>query len=363
MGGDQVSPTPAPPPATPDYAAANKEGVQAEMDALPLKNKLNAAAQLGQKYTDPDTGKVYDFTGVGNSDLSLAQAKSNAQTADLSAQSALDLGSKYGQQFSDQAQALLKEQDPVGFQLRKDLAQKTSDELAAGGNLTDDENAQVEKQIRGGQAARGNILGNAPTSQEVLAKTGLSQQLLQQRMANAQSYALSAPLSAQYASLSGAQQGAAPNQATAVMAGQMNPNAGQLGANFAQQSFGTGMSGYNAGLGYTLGAAQYNASQNPWLMGASMGGTAVGAAAKMYTGGCWVAEELFGKDSEKTHEIRAFCKNHIDDDGWLGDFMRLYFQKGERWAEEIKHDPDQREQALMTWNLLHRMAVNDKETK
>ncbi|HWA07916.1 MAG TPA: hypothetical protein VG838_00465 [Opitutaceae bacterium] len=54
----------APPP--PDYAAANTAAVTADANTLPFRLAISKAAQLGTSWTDPDTGKVYDFTGLGN---------------------------------------------------------------------------------------------------------------------------------------------------------------------------------------------------------------------------------------------------------------------------------------------------------
>lgn len=55
--------SPTPPPA-PDYAAATTAGVQADAATLPFRLGVNAAAQNGTVYTDPETGKVYDFRGT-----------------------------------------------------------------------------------------------------------------------------------------------------------------------------------------------------------------------------------------------------------------------------------------------------------
>jgi hypothetical protein len=75
---------------------------------------------------------------------------------------------------------------------------------------------------------------------------------------------------------------------------------------------------------------------------------------------CWVAEEIFGIDSEKTHTIRAFMKQHVDDNGWLGDFAHLYQQEGRDWAAQIRVDPVQRATAELFWNALCEMAQSEK---
>lgn len=53
----------APPP--PDYAEANRAGVEADAATLPFRLAVSQAANLGTSYTDPTTGKTYDFTGMG----------------------------------------------------------------------------------------------------------------------------------------------------------------------------------------------------------------------------------------------------------------------------------------------------------
>ena len=73
----------------------------------------------------------------------------------------------------------------------------------------------------------------------------------------------------------------------------------------------------------------------------------------------FIEDVLFGKDSEKTHEIRAFCRNHLEDEGWLGDFVRTYFTRGEEWAEDIKSDPVQFAQAKVIWDGLHELAKQE----
>lgn len=65
-------------PPAPDYAAANEAGVKASAAVLPFQLALDRAARMGTTYTDPDTGKVYDFTGMGDAainDLNSAQTE------------------------------------------------------------------------------------------------------------------------------------------------------------------------------------------------------------------------------------------------------------------------------------------------
>lgn len=105
-------------PATPDYAAANQAGVSADINALPLRNAINAATTLGTSYTDPATGRNYDFTGLGSQDVAHAQLMRQLQDAPDSAQALLSLQQQYGPQFAQAARDSLQATDPNGFALR-----------------------------------------------------------------------------------------------------------------------------------------------------------------------------------------------------------------------------------------------------
>ena len=278
MGGNSSPPPAPPPPAPPNYAAANREAVQADIDTLGTRRRIEQASKLGRAVYDPDTGKTYDFTGLGEAELAKEQARINAETADLQAQSMLDVGKKYGDAFTDQALAQIDRSDPYNRKIREAAAKKIYNELLAGDGLTVEEAKQAEEEIRGAQAARGNILGNAASAQEALGKFELKQKLKQQRLGNASQYYLGTPITAQYQSLSGAQQGTAPYQPVNFASGMgLNANAGAQGAQYAQGIYGTQMSGYNAGLGYSANIYSADSQKpNPWMQGL---GVVAGAAA------------------------------------------------------------------------------------
>lgn len=63
-------------PAAPDYAAAQREGVEASAEVLPFQIAIDRAARMGTKYTDPTTGREYDFTGMGDASLNELDAAS-----------------------------------------------------------------------------------------------------------------------------------------------------------------------------------------------------------------------------------------------------------------------------------------------
>lgn len=65
-------------PEPPDYAEATRAGVEADAATLPFRLGVNQAANLGTNWTDPETGKSYDFTGLGltaQNDLAIGSAR------------------------------------------------------------------------------------------------------------------------------------------------------------------------------------------------------------------------------------------------------------------------------------------------
>lgn len=295
-------------PTPPDYAAANREGIYADIETLPLRRLIESASSGGRKiqyqtpkqladynaalaaardttpinisgyqssserkayqkalerggdvdisqYISPEKYAEYnsaiasrvmpdisqyqttaDFTGLGDIDKAKMLAQMALETSDLSAQSQLDIGRKYGPQFQDLAIEALKRQDPEGYAGRQDLAAglrrdyaaaaeptesplaaslrsqaiglaqqtpgyETGDtdalrqareavlgrslsEYALGSQLSGQQQQQVEQAVRGAAAARGQTLGNAQVMREVLQKYNAGEQLGQQRLSN-----------------------------------------------------------------------------------------------------------------------------------------------------------------------------------
>lgn len=361
MGGDTPS-TPAaqPAPAAPDYAAANREGIEADIETLPTRKRVEAAARLGRSVYDPETGKTYDFTGLGDSELALEQARVNSQTADMQAQSILDIQKKYGSEFTSEALKRLEEADPTGMEARRELAQTVLDDAQLGASLSAEDEGRLEQQYRGGQAARGNILGNAATAEEVLGKTEFGQKLKQQRLSNIAGYVMGTPLTAQYQNLSAAQNQTAPYQPVAYQPGVgLNSNAGTQGAAFASSIYGQQSANTNAANQYQLGAWNTQMNQaNPWMQGLGMLG-GIGSTLGAGALACWVAEVLWGVASPKVARVREFVQRHMRDDSVLGDFCRNYQAYGRQWANVVRDNHAVRLMASVIWEMLHSMAMRE----
>ena len=248
------------PPPAPDYAEANREGIETDIKTLPARKIIESLAKSGGK------GRVkvgdefidVDFTGFGDIDQLGIDLEAMRTSADAIAAMNLDIQQRYGEQMNLEQLKRIKEADPVGYELRQKLAQTTLEELSAGRELGEDASRQVEQSVRGAQSARGNVYGSANIGQEALAKFDAGQRLLTQRMSQAQAYALGTPITAQYGAISGAQQGAAnfaPMQLQQGIA--QNPNAGAQAAQFASSNYST----YVQGL---------QNQTNPWMEGLGM---------------------------------------------------------------------------------------------
>jgi hypothetical protein len=72
---------------------------------------------------------------------------------------------------------------------------------------------------------------------------------------------------------------------------------------------------------------------------------------------CWVAEELWGIADERTHYARVYVVTNMDD-----EFVTEYLVNGPQWAEEVRKDPELREQAEPVWSQMasHGKAITEE---
>lgn len=238
------------PPEAPDYAAANREGVLADIETLPLRRMIESAAKMGGKveYTDPRTGekKTADFTGLGDVDLSKKTLDWQLGSADSVAAKSLELSQKYGLDYVAQRRKELEASDPTGFKIREEMGSSILADLMAGRGLDAQTEAEVVAAERAGQAARGNIMGSSSAAAEAMAVGDAGFRLWQQKLANASAFLAGTTPTAQFGQLSGAQVGASPFAPQAIQgsAVQLNPNAGAMGANFALNNYSNQMAEY-----------------------------------------------------------------------------------------------------------------------
>jgi len=205
--------------------------------------------------------------------------------SDQMAQVLLDIQKNYGSDYIKQRLANLKQADPEGYAGRKQLFDKiiqdselkpdrpiatelqtqVNDILKNSGNLDQQSLQDVQQGVRAGQVSRGIYLGNAPAAQEAKAVVQTSDALKAQQQGAAQQY-LNSGISpedveyrriqqslsnlgsaingvtpeAQFGSLSGAQNGAAPfnpvNYSTPANLNSMN-QAASTGINFSNSLY------------------------------------------------------------------------------------------------------------------------------
>lgn len=284
-------------PEMPDYGQQAREAVLANLATYPTTYQTNAEAQLG----------IGPFKGLGVAD--------NAKVmSDQMAQALLDIQKNYGPAFVKERLAELKEADPKGYAARKqlfdqilaqadaqpnrpmaqDLQDQINSQLQSAGKLTPRELQEVQQQVRGGQVAKGNYLGNAATEQEGAAAVNAAGQKLtneqqqamsyleqgispedvayrrlEQSLGNLSSFINGTTPTAQFRSLSNAGNGAAPfTTGPAQTMVYTNPNAGQQGAQNALQIY----------------QGQVNWAQqqvNPYVAGISTAAGALGTAANL----------------------------------------------------------------------------------
>lgn len=222
------------PPPTPDYAAAARAAVQAELQNNPQ------FAQAAYQY-ESGTGP---YAGYGAANLTQSANANAISAAQQMAAAELALQQQYGKAYVDQARDALQTSDPEAFALRQGLGSEllagspfesasdgpafgalpsataqtrvtalptltsgnTTDgggatdtlrnsmetglnaDLALGGTLSDAERAEVEQAVLRRQAATGNITGNAATFEAALEAAGMSAERKKQRQDAAQAW-------------------------------------------------------------------------------------------------------------------------------------------------------------------------------
>lgn len=297
----------------PDPAKAATQGIYEDTSTEPWRYLINSAATLGDQITID--GQQYDFSGLGQADVA-------AKVSDQMAATLLALQKEKSPQLIQQRINELKAADPMGYAARKqlfdrivadaqanpdrpiaeDLQSQIQTELAKGVGFEDAKQAsQARNQIRGGQVARGVILGNAPAAEEAGGMVQAGESLRNQRQQNAMDllasgttpedvayrrmqqglsnltkFQLGETPSAQFQQVSGAASGPVKLTGGATQSGQFNPNAAQQGLSNA--------------LGIYSGQMNWNQSQaNPWLAGLSIGATGAGTLNQMgaFNSGGW----------------------------------------------------------------------------
>ena len=268
--------------------ASARAATNAEMESLPHKRAMAAAAQRGGAGSYVLDGKhfSYDFTGAGDADFQRTSDAILRESSFTNARTALDLQGKFGSEYVAASRKQLQESDPIGFALRESMGQRVSEQLSMGGSSTDAQRRLVSQGVRASQTRSGNTGGVAAGVSEVMAQGEYSRGLEQSRLSNAGAFLAGATPQAEFGQLRNAQQGAAPmapGQFDRSIVPGFNPNNTGQALQFASNNYSTQMSGYNAQL-----SAQAQKG-NPWMQGLGM---VLGAGVSLATAG--MGAGLFG---------------------------------------------------------------------
>lgn len=233
-------------PEAPDYAAANEAGVQADINALPLRNAINAASTLGTVYTDPNTGKTYDFTGLGSQDIANRQFQQQLADAPEVAKTLLGIQQEYGDDFARVARDNLAATDPTAYGMREDFGRSLRDGTNSNESLVRNLPPPAYEQIGGSgpalkqlqasdapSLARINGINLADTGEAAAGRSTLEQQIFDRLAMAGQSDPSLDRAAQQAARARGASSGnlygdgSAMNEALAVQAAQRELDAGR----------------------------------------------------------------------------------------------------------------------------------------
>lgn len=299
-------------PSIQDPNLAAIAGIQQQAQDYPYSYLVDALAQTGGSgtLTNPANGESQnlDFTGLGTADV---QNKVSAQMAQV----LLNIQQNYGSQFIAQQLADLKRSDPTGYaaygqlfdSIQKEASQSPPDAplaaatqdaiknaLAGSQSLTPQELRETQQDVRGNELSKGVFLGNAPAQAEAgavlqatdqknanaqgaasqylsegVTPSDLAFRSLQQNLRNYGSFINGETPTAEFSSISGAQNGAAPNPSTGYQTPTLNPGAGaESGINQANQLFG-------------INSSAANSQVNPYLAGLNLGAKGLGVAASL----------------------------------------------------------------------------------
>lgn len=183
-------------------------------------------------------------------------------------------------QYAQMRQAF-QQLDPTYFKAREQLGGELTSQAALGSQLSPDQEREIQQQVRGSQAARGNASGSAAGIAEAYTQGSRGLQLQQQRYSNLNSF-LQDPTMAQMS-------GFVPPVAADRSSAYINPNAGFQGVNFGLQNYQNQLGG---------AALQQQSGGNPWMSALGSIGTAAGA----YAGALAMSDRRLKTDIKKVGE-------------------------------------------------------------
>ena len=332
MGGKAKVPKPNPEADYQQYLNEGRNALRAQGELLPMQAEMERrlAPQLIDTRMAGLRGSAQGLLGLYGDLYEPAQQMQSRYAKDQMAMMA-GLGAQ-------SSQAALGSLDPTTRGIYETFGQQALTDLQAGSGLNAQETTQAQQAARAAGAARGVNFSRQGSDLEILNTYNMGQRRLAQRQGVAQQ---------------AYQMGAGQQQIG--LQGFLNP------AFAASQQYSlTGLAGGASGMYADVGTSPFlqpesqylanirsnriqmetaiqsaNAARSGGIMGGLAGGLGAGlgkaAGAAMF---CWVAREVYGKDSVEWLVFRHWVLNEAPD--WFRD---LYMEEGERFAKFISDKP------------------------
>jgi hypothetical protein len=291
-----------PAPQAPSPVSAAQGQLASDIGEFPFQQEISNLAQTGGNATliNPTTGQPedYNFTNLGTANVQNTVSSQMAQTL-------LGIQQNLGPQYVQLALQNLQQSDPTGYaayeqlfnQIQQEAAQNPPDQplseatqsainniLQGSQTLNPQEQTEATQAANAGNVANGILLGNAPQQAVVNSVVGATDannqqaqgaaeqylsegvspadiafRTLQQNLSNEGAFVSGQNPTAEFSSLSGAAQGAAPTLPTGYQSPSINET----------QAAGQGIT--NANNLFSAQSELANAQANPYLAGLNFG--------------------------------------------------------------------------------------------
>lgn len=334
MGGKAKTPAPNP---TADYNQYLAEGSNALKAQEELLNKQIAAE--GRLQPALTAQQMASLRGEAQGLFGL-YGDLYAPAQDLQKRYAADQLAMIGGLGSQATGAAIGSLDQTTRGIYSTFGQQALSDLQLGTSLSAAETTQAQQAARAAASARGLNFSRQGADLEILNTYGMGQRRLAQRQATAQS-AYQMGVAQQQIGLAGFLNPAYASSQQFGLSGMVqSAQAGYAG--LGQSSFLTPESQYLANIRANriqmeTAIQSANAQRSGAIIGGALG--AVGSIAGGYATGvgmaaCWVAREVYGKESGEWLVFRHWLLNEAPD--WFRD---LYLEEGERFAAFISDKP------------------------
>ena len=333
MGGRARTPQPNPEADYQQYLAEGRNALRAQGELLPMQAEMERrlAPQLIDTRMAGLKGSAQGLLGLYGDLYQPAQQLQQRYAADQ-----LTMLGGLGAQSN---QAALASLDPTTRGIFNTFGQQALTDIQAGTSLSAAETTQAQQAARAAGAARGVNFSRQGADLEILNTFNAGQRRLQQRQATAQT-AFQMGANQQQVGLQGFLTPAFAASQQYSLAGLAGGAQGMY-ADVGSSPFLTPESQYLANIRAnriqmetSIQAA--NASRSGGILGGIAGGVGagLGKAAGAAIFACWVAREVYGKESGEWLVFRHWMLNEAPD--W---FRELYLEEGERFAEFISDKP------------------------